>query len=78
MDPIITFLCSPLGIIVALIAAAFVGRFLWHIVVFALEFALVAAIIGLVVYGLGGFDGIAQRPCPVQQHQATYHAARRI
>ena len=47
MDPIISFLCSPLGIIVAIIAAALAGRFLWHVVVFAVEFALVAAIIRL-------------------------------
>lgn len=76
MDPIISFLCSPLGIIVAIIAAALMGRFLWHIVVFALEFALVAAIIGLVVYALGGFGDIVERPCPVQQHQTARYVRR--
>ena len=33
MDPIIAFLCSPLGIVLAIIAAALAGRFLWHVVI---------------------------------------------
>jgi hypothetical protein len=79
MDPIISFLCSPLGIVLAIIAAALAGRFLWHVVIFALEFALVAAIVGVVIYAAGGFGDIVERPGPAQ-HQApvTYHAARRI
>jgi hypothetical protein len=75
MDPIIAFLCSPLGIVVAIIAAALTGRFLWHVVIFALEFAAVAAIIGVIVYALGGFGDIVQRPYPAQ-HQATYRMRR--
>lgn len=77
MDPIIAFLCSPLGIVVAIIAAALMGRFLWHVIEFMLEFAAVAAIIGLVIYALGGFGDIVQRPYPTQ-HQVAYRAARRI
>ena len=75
MDPIIAFLCSPLGIIAAIIAAALAGRFLWHVVVFALEFSLVAAIISVLIYALGGFGNIVQQPYPAQ-HQAAHYVRR--
>ena len=78
MDPIIAFLCSPLGIIVAIIAAALAGRFLWHVVVFVLEFSLVAALVGVIIYALGGFGDIVERPCPTQHQAQAVYRARRI
>lgn len=64
----IPFFTSPLGIVCIIIAALFAGRFLWQLVTFALHLALVVAIVGVIVYALGGLPDEPSLPQPAIHH----------
>jgi hypothetical protein len=53
MNPALAFLTSPLGIVVVIVAALLMGRFLWHVLMGVLHLVLVVAIVGIVLYGFG-------------------------
>lgn len=73
-NPLIAFFSTPVGIVALVALAVLAGRFLWHLLAGVLHVALIAAILAIIAYGLGGFDDLAQQP----QQTTTYHAARRI
>lgn len=53
---LLSFLFTPIGVLVALIGAVLIGKFLWSFVIHIAEAVLVAAILFVVFVGLGGFD----------------------
>lgn len=67
MTPIIPFLTSPLGIVCIIVVVLLGGRFLWHALVGLLHLVLVVAIVGVIVYALGGLPDVAT-PQPAAHH----------
>lgn len=70
MTPVIAFVTSPLGLAIGIVAALLIGRFLWHVLVGILHLALVVAIVGVVLYGLGAL------PPPSDAQPAVHHRVR--
>jgi len=74
---LLSFLFTPIGVIVGIIMAVLLGKFAWHVVVALAETALIVAILGVVIYALGGFDGaIYQRAVQAPNPVVLRHARR--